>query len=130
MKKMSPAALSMFAYGLYIGGAGLGMLVAPQLLSTLADFPAGAEVSVRFTGILAIALGYYDIRAARVERRDFFEWSVGIRTFAFVAFAALYALSLVPLIFLLLGIGDVSCALWTWLALRASPKATTPPQAH
>ena len=67
---MTRAAASLLVYGLYIGGSGLTMLLAPGLLAHLANLPAETEPAIRFAGILAFALGYYDLRAAREGSSD------------------------------------------------------------
>ena len=116
---MTKAAWSLLAYGLHIGSAGAVMLVVPGVFLWLVGLPAGSEMGVRFGGVLALALGFYDVSAARSEAVAFFRWSLYPRSFAFVAFTALFALGLAPLGVFLVGVGDLASAGVTWLALRS-----------
>lgn len=117
---MSPAARSLFVYGVYLCCAGAGMLLVPQLFILLFALPAGSEVMLRFGGVLTLALGFYDVAAARTELLPFLRWSVLPRAGACLAFGALWVLGLLPARLLLVGAVDLACAAWTWSALRAS----------
>lgn len=119
---LTKAAWSLLAYGVYIASAGVVMLVVPQLFMLLLGLPEGSETALRFGGVLALALGFYDVLAARAELVTFFRWSLFPRSFAFVVFAALFALGKAPAGVLLVGIADLASVGWTWLALRADAK--------
>lgn len=115
---MSKSAWSLLVYGLYIGSAGVAMLLVPQLFIRVFALPAGSEVMLRFGGVLSLALGFYDVLSARAELRVFFRWSVFTRAFAFVAFGAMFALGRLPASLMLIGVVDLGCAGWTWMTLR------------
>lgn len=115
---MSRAARSLFVYGLYISTAGVGMLLVPRVFVLAFGLPPGSEVMLRFGGVLALALGFYDLLAARTELSPFLRWSVLPRAFACLVIVTLWALGLMPARLLLIGVVDLGCAAWTWTALR------------
>lgn len=115
---MSPAAISLLVYGIYIGGAGLGMVVLPGVVTPVLGLPAASLTAVRFVGVLAMALGFYDVLAARAGLTVFYRWSVYPRAGAFLAFTTLYVLGMAPVGLLVVGGVDALSAGWTWWALR------------
>lgn len=117
---MSRAARSLFVYGLYISAAGVGMLLVPWVFVLVFGLPPGSGVMLRFGGVLALALGYYDLLAARTELSPFIRWSVHPRAFACLAIVTLWALGLMPARLLLIGAVDLGFAAWTWAALRGT----------
>ncbi len=80
--------------------------------------PPGSEVMLRFGGVRALALGFYDLLAARTDLSPFLRWSVHPRAFACLAIVTLWSLGLMPARLLLIGVVDLGCAAWTWIALR------------
>ncbi len=118
---LSKAAWSLFVYGLYIGFAGLVMIVYPRPFLFLLELPDAAAPAMRFAGVLCVALAAYDILSARTELVPFFRWSFFTRTFAFCVFALLFALGEIPVMLMVVGVVDFAAAWWTW---RTLPRAS------
>ena len=118
---MSPAAISAFAWGLYMLGMSAASLLAPNLLLPLFGFPPTSEIWIRMVAVLAAALGYYYIQSARAEITPLFRWKVQAHAFGVVCMLAFVVLRLAPPGLLIMAAADAIAGLWTWLALRRSP---------
>ena len=116
---MTPAAKSVFIFGLYLVVVGLGLLVAPNSFLAPLGFPPAADPSwLRVLGVLTFVIAAYYLLAARTGLTVFFRWTVFVRGVVFVIFGALVLLKLAPAPLALLGTVDLLAALWTWFALR------------
>jgi hypothetical protein len=120
---MNRAAMSVFVWGIYLIGAGLGFLFMPNLLLALFRFSTTTEGWIRVVGLLVAIVGAYYFYCAQNNVIPFFKITVFGR-FAF----ALGALVLVLLKFsepplLMIGATDALGALWTWLSLRSLAEA-------
>jgi hypothetical protein len=123
---MSPAAVSIFAFGLYLAGGGILLVLAPdQLCDVLGLRPPGETLWVRLSGVFFLDLAFYCIRAARREQAEFIRWSVVTRPFMLPFLAAAVAFGLENPAVLVFGVIDVLAAAWTLLALRG--RADAPP---
>ena len=118
---MSPAARSVYVFGWYAVLAGAGLAVAPSLPLSLLGFPPPADAWVRAFGVLAVAIGAYDVLLARHELPAYFRASVTTRLLFAAGMAALALSGRGPTSLLLLGAVDALGALWTALALRRAP---------
>ena len=116
---MSRAAKSLFAFGVYLCGLGLALLLAPNLLLRLFGVPPTGEVWIRVNGMFVLCFSFYYIMGARYELTDFIRWTVWGRAAVIVYFAAFVLLVSAPRALLLFGLIDLAAAVWTWLALRA-----------
>jgi hypothetical protein len=116
---MSRAAVSMFAFAVYLFVLGVVLLVAPNVLLGIFGFEPTTEVWVRIVGMLVVFLGYYYLSAARGEVVPFMLWSVQARPFVIVFFAVFVALGWAKPQLILFGAVDLAGAVWTYLALRA-----------
>jgi hypothetical protein len=116
---MSRAAVSMFAFAVYLFVLGVVLLVAPNVLLGIFGFEPTTEVWVRIVGMLVVFLGYYYLSAARGEVVPFMLWSVQARPFVIVFFAVFVALGWAKPALILFGAVDLAGAVWTYLALRA-----------
>ncbi len=123
MRAMSRAAVSLLAFGLYLAGGGLLLMVAPALVCRVLTLDAPQGVWVRITGMFFAILAYYCICAAREEQTAFMRWSVRTRPTTLVFLAACVATQVVQPIILLFGVIDVAAAVWTALALRADARS-------
>jgi hypothetical protein len=119
---VSAAARSVFAFGVYFTLLGLTLFVAPNALLGLFGLPPTEEVWIRVAGILALAVGFYYLLAARAELAVFFRWSVYARAPVLPLFALLVVLGLAQPRLILFGLLDALGAIWTALALR-EPRA-------
>ena len=115
---MTKAALSVFAFSVYLFVLGLVLLVVPNVLLGLFRFPETHEVWVRVVGMLVVILGYYYSTAARHELTPFLRATVFARFSVLVFFTAFVVIGLAPPVLILFGIIDAAGAIWTGLALR------------
>ena len=115
---MSRTALTLRVFGCYLLVLGAILVIAPNFLLTLFQFPATVEVWIRVVGILAIAIGVYYLCAARIESILLFGASVYLRIFAAISFAAFASLGLVSPMLIVFGVVDLAGALWTYLAIQ------------
>jgi uncharacterized membrane protein len=124
---MSRAAVSMFAFAVYLFVLGTILLVAPNPLLTLFGFEPTTEIFVRIVGTLVVFLGYYYLSAARDESAAFMRWTVQARPFLIVFFGAFVAFGWTKPQLILFAVPDLAGAVWTHLALRA-PAAPAMPE--
>jgi hypothetical protein len=120
---MSRAAVSMFAFAVYLFVLGVILLTAPNVLLGIFALEPTTEVWVRIVGMLVVVLGYYYLSAARGEAVPFMRWSVQARPFVIVFFAVFVALGWTKPQLILFGALDLAGAVWTHLALRAGAAA-------
>jgi hypothetical protein len=122
-RRVSRAAVSIAAFGVYLVLLGLAVVIAPNPVIALCGLPATGEVWIRVAGFLAGAIGYYYLRAARGEVRPFFHWTVHARALVPPLFAGFVLMKLARPGLLLLAAGDAAGATWTWLALRSDGRS-------
>lgn len=116
---MSPAARTMFAFGLYLAAGGLLLLFVPAEVGRLLSLKsAGDTVWVRLCGMFFLDLAFYCIQAAQNENLMFIRWSTYTRPWTLVFLAGFAALGLVKPIMLTFGFIDVLATLWTVHELR------------
>jgi hypothetical protein len=116
---MSSAAKSVFAWGVYMLVMGTTFLLIPNVALPLFGFPPTNEIWIRVVAVLAVALGYFYIQAARHELVHFFKWKVYAHIFGVICFIMFVILQWAPLSLLLLAGADLLAAIWTGLALRS-----------
>ncbi len=117
---MSNAAKSILVWGIYLVAIGSLLLLIPNFMLDLFNFPATNEVWIRMLGGVVVALGYYHIQAARHGLFPFFRWSTQGRAFTVACFIAFVALGLAKPTLLLFASADFFGALWTGMILRSS----------
>ena len=115
---MTPAARSLFVFGLYLLAAGTLLLLVPALMLQPLGLPVPTDVWVRVVGLLAIALGLYYRVAARAELLAFMRLSVWVRAGVALAFVGFAVGGLAPVALLVFGLIDAAGAAWTARALR------------
>ena len=115
---MTPAARSLFVFGLYLLAAGTQQLLVPALMLQPQGQPVPTDVWVRVVGLLAIALGLYYRVAARAELLAFMRLSVWVRVGVALAFVGFAVSGLAPVALLGFGLIDAAGAAWTAGALR------------
>ena len=115
---MSRTAKSLFAFGIYLCGLGLLLLLVPNLLLRVFGVPPTREVWIRINGMFVLCLSFYYVRAARAGLTDFIRWTVWARAAVIVYFASFVLLALAPRWLLLFGVIDLLAAAWTWRALK------------
>ena len=120
---MSRAALSMKAWAIYLGGLGLWLLVAPNLLLGVFGLPETHEVWVHMAGMFCLFVASLDWLAARHENALVFRWATASRYSVPLFFAAFVFAGWAPPVLLLFAVVDLAGATWTLLALRADRSA-------
>src|SRR5919112_2435512 len=115
---MSPAAKSLFVFGIYLCGLGLLLLLVPNLLLRAFGVPPTNEVWIRVVGMLVLCLSFYYVLAARSELTSFIRWTIPARVAVIFYFTAFVLLVSAPKALLLFGLIDLLAATWTWLALK------------
>ena len=115
---MSQAAKSLFAFGIYLCGVGLILLLVPNMLLQLFGVPPTNEVWIRLNGMFVLCLSFYYVQTARNELTLFIRWTVWTRAAVIFFFAAFVLLVSAPKALLLFGLIDLLAAMWTWLALK------------
>jgi hypothetical protein len=123
---MSTSAKTLFFFGLYLVGMGVGFVLMPNVLLGLFGLPQTAEVWIRVVGVLALLLAFYYIQAARAELRIFIQWTVYARAAVIVFFTAFVLAGWVSPVLILFGVVDLLAALWTGWALRQEGEAAVP----
>jgi hypothetical protein len=115
---MSPAAKSLFVFGIYLCVLGLFLLLVPNLLLRLFGVSPTHEVWIRINGMFLLCLSFYYVQAARHELTMFIRWTIPARIAVIIYFAAFVLLVSAPKALLLFGLIDLSAAIWTWIALK------------
>ncbi len=117
---MSPAAKSLFVFGIYAVAAGAGLLLVPSLVLSTLGFPPGQDGWVRVVGVLAIVVGAYHIVGARNNLLPYIRASVWGRIGFAVLLGSLVVTSVMPTSLLLFAAIDLAAAVWTATTLRPS----------
>jgi hypothetical protein len=117
---MSPAARSLFVFGIYLCGLGLVLLLTPNLMLRVFGVAPTHEVWIRINGMFVLCLSFYYVQAARTELTSFIRWTVWARIAVIFYFAAFVLLVSAPKALLLFGLIDLLSAVWTCLALKSS----------
>lgn len=115
---MTPSSKTIFVFSVYLVGMGVGLVLMPDLVLGTLGFPPTDEIWPRVVGVLALALAYYYVMAARSGVRLFVQWTVSVRIGVFVAFTTFALMGLAGPVMILLGAVDLVAALWTAWALR------------
>lgn len=113
-----PGARSLQVFGLYLCATGLLLLLAPALVLAPLALPVPQDVWIRLVGILALALGFSDLRAAGSAASSLIRASVWRRTAAAAAILVLVFSGVAPPALALFAAIDIAAAAWTALALR------------
>ena len=117
---MTPAAKSIFVFGLYLIGLGGILLLLPQLAFLVFGLTGTSEVWIRVNGMLVLFLAFYCIQAARYELTLFIQWTVYPRALTILFFSAFVLFGLARPVLILFGVVDLLAAIWTGLALRSA----------
>jgi hypothetical protein len=123
---MSPAAISILVYAIYLLGQGVALLLFPNVVLPLVGLPEAADIWVRVVGMTVFFFAIYYFVAALYELRPFFVISVATRLSVPFIFGAFAAAQLASWNLLLLTPADLLFAAWTWVALRRSRPLTAP----
>ncbi|MDO9091878.1 MAG: hypothetical protein Q7U99_04425 [Rubrivivax sp.] len=120
----TPGSRSLQVFGLYLCGTGALLLLAPAVLLAPLDLPVPQDVWIHILGVVALALGFSDLMAAREGGVSLLRASVWRRALAGVALLALVLAAMAPAAVLLFALVDMAAAVWTALAMRCTPLTT------
>jgi len=112
------------AWAVYLGGLGLSLLLAPNLLLGAFGLPATHEVWVHMAGMFCLFVAALEWVAASQENLLVFRWATASRFTVPLFFAAFVAARFAPPLLLLFAVVDVAGATWTLLAMRADRGAS------
>jgi hypothetical protein len=124
LKPLTPAALSVLVWGLYLSVTGSTLVLIPAIILPLLGYPSTFDVWVRMTGLLTTVLGFYYIQAARHGMLPFFRWKIGGHAIGIFVMLSLYFGNIAPSPILLTALIDLGAALWTLSALRKENAVT------
>src|ERR1043166_202256 len=124
---MTGAAKSLLVFGIYVGVLGLLLLIFPNVLLRTFGAPPTNEIWIRLNGMFVICFSYYYIQAARHGVTPFIRWTVWGRAVVIIYAVAFVLLAGAPKSLLLFGVIDLTCATWTFLALRKDSARTATP---
>jgi hypothetical protein len=116
---MSKSATSVFVFSIYLYILGFVLVVTPDTLLRIFDFPDSDGLWIRVVGMLVIILGFYYSHAARADLRPFFVWTVIGRSAVLLFFLAFVIAGLAPRALILFGAIDFAAAMWTLVSLRS-----------
>jgi hypothetical protein len=119
---MSPAAVSVLAFGLYLAGGGILLVLVPGWLCGTLGLRSPDPFWVRLSGMFFLDLAFYCVRAARAEWTAFFRWSVFTRPVTLPFLAVVVACGRENASILVFGFIDVLAAAWTLVALHHTPR--------
>jgi hypothetical protein len=117
---MTPAAISLAVYGIYLLANGMALAVMPSVPLALLALPATEEPWIRVLGLVAAEVGFYCLFAARKGIVPFYPATVVGRGMAAAVFVALVAFKVGPLQLLIFAAVDLVTAIWTHLAIKRS----------
>lgn len=121
---MSPATRSMAVWTGYVVLLGAGFLLIPNVILSVLEIELTDEVWIRIVGMFLIGYGVYYWTAMQAEFTALYEMSVWGR-WAIVVVLILLAFTVGPWQLVLFAFVDFLGALWTFLALRATPQPTS-----
>jgi hypothetical protein len=121
MKLESRAAQSILVFGAYMILQGATLMLVPNLLLGILGLPLETSVWPRAVGWALIVLGYYYIRNALAGNRDFFGWTVQVRSAQFLVFIAFVIFKLASPILLATSGLEFLAGIWTLIELRQTP---------
>ncbi|MEI9912964.1 MAG: hypothetical protein WDO71_26980 [Bacteroidota bacterium] len=114
---MTPAARSVFYFGLYLYITGITLIFVPNLLMDMLQMPETNEVWIRVVGVLVFCTGYYYHSTAKSNMLAFFKYTITTRILVFIAFTSFALLHYVSSAIIGFGIIDLLGAIWTWISL-------------
>jgi uncharacterized protein YjeT (DUF2065 family) len=117
---MTPAARSMYVFGIYATLAGVTFLVAPAQAVSLLQLSPIASGWLRVIGMFGVIIGLDDVVAARAECLPFLKLSVPLRYGFATGIITLVATGQLTPPTLTFGVIDIIGASWTLLGLRAA----------
>lgn len=119
---MSKTGISIFAYSIYLGSAGVAMALIPNMLIRMLGLPETQEVWVRLFGFLAFVLGVKGIHGAITNNVPAMQLDVVTRTAFSIFLTVLILLGVSPGILIIFAIIDFAAAVWTQVTIFAAKR--------
>jgi hypothetical protein len=119
---MSRAAKSVLAFSIVFINGGLGLLLAPQFVSSFLGFSFTELLFPRFLGMTMLVLAYYYVRAAWSGLTEFFKWTVHMRLMGVTFYIAFVVFGIAPITVFGFALMDLLGALWTKWSLVADER--------
>ena len=119
---MSPAARSVYFFGIYEFTVAAALIFFPNILLRLLGFHETTEVWVRIIGVLAAGFGILYVMSALKNIREIFPLTVIVRLFAFFAFLMFVLAGLAQPMLVALGTVDLAGSMWTMMALKTEQR--------
>lgn len=123
MQRMSNAAKSMAAFGIYLAIGGVLLVFTPAFVCQMLSLDPPRGVWIRISGMFFCILSFYCLAAASREETAFIRLSVYARPTTLLFLGAFVIAQLVQPVILIFGVIDVAASLWTAHALRADASA-------
>jgi len=114
---MSPSAISIFVFGIYLVLVGAGFLFIPNTVLPIFKFPKTNESWVRILGVVVVVLGFYYVISGQNELTPFF-WATVVGRFAvLISFLVIVVTKKAPPMLITFGVIDAVGGIWTLLTL-------------
>lgn len=111
---MTESALSLYAFSIYELISGLLFIFCPNLVFGLLKIPKTEEVWIRFVGIMALIVGFYNYQIATMELTEMYAATMYARA-AFMLFILMVVVfKKQPKILLLFALVDVVAMIWMY----------------
>ncbi|EKD85581.1 MAG: hypothetical protein ACD_37C00684G0007 [uncultured bacterium] len=115
---MTYPAKTVLYFGIYLLFEGAILFFVPNVLLSLAGLPETNEVWIRLVGMSLLILGYYYIRSAYKELKEFFYWTVQIRILQFFVIISIVLFNLGEAVLISFAFVEFVSGLWTWRAIK------------
>ena len=122
---MSKTAISITAYCIYLGTAGVGMALIPNVLLGLVGHPLTDQVWPRLFGSLSIILSVKGIHGARTEDVSGMQLDVITRTCFSIFLTILWLIGKAEPILMIFAVIDFAGSVWTQYTIFKAKKAET-----
>ena len=114
---MSPAATSIYAFSFYELTAGVLFLFIPNQVLGLLKIPKTDEIWIRFVGVFAMLIGFYNYHIATLEIQEMYWATMNIRGVFMLFIITVVVFKKQPKVLLLFGLMDLIAMVWTYSAM-------------
>ncbi len=119
---MNAIAKSVFIFGCYLIAEGLLLMISNTWFLNLLGLPDTGSVWRIITGFVVFALGYYYVRNAMANQKEFFLFTAHIRIAQFVFFITLWLTNIGNSTLVLFAIVELFAGLWTLFLIQKESK--------
>lgn len=124
---MSRTSKSILYFSFYMETVGLVMIIFPQIVLKILSISPGADVVVRFLGMVDVLMGYYYFRAGigGEKLRNFYQLTLHTRFAALVLLVFFVIVWNVNPVVILFGLIDTGGAVWTIVSMQLDKNKKT-----